>query len=129
MNKRTVENIFSPPLFYVAGWVYFTFIRFSKRDYIHKFANTFKNTVWNAEDKYCEPILYCILYKVTDIFFLSRVPGVQVTRLSTLIFSWFKPIWAPDKQAQIFSNSVAISTRKFGSIISWHTLFNKLCGN
>ena len=26
-------------------------------------------------------------------------------------FSWFKPIWAPDKQAKVFSNSVSISPR------------------
>ena len=129
MNKRTVENIFSPPLFYVAGWVYFTFIRFSKRDIYSQVCEHFQ--------KYCLKCRGQILWTNTVVrslqshryFFLSRVPGVQVTRLSTLIFSWFNPIWAPDKQAQIFSNSVAISTRKFGSKISWHTPFNKLCGN
>ena len=26
-------------------------------------------------------------------------------------FSWFEPIWAPDKQAKVFSNSVSISPR------------------
>ena len=26
-------------------------------------------------------------------------------------FSWFKPIWAPDKQARVFSKSVSISPR------------------
>ena len=26
-------------------------------------------------------------------------------------FSWFEPIWATDKQAKVFSNSVSISLR------------------
>ena len=34
-----------------------------------------------------------------------------VTRFSAYIFSRFKPIWAPDKQAKLFSNLVFISPR------------------
>ena len=34
-----------------------------------------------------------------------------VTRFSTSIFSCFEPIWALDKQAKVFSNSVSISPR------------------
>ena len=35
-------------------------------------------------------------------------------------FSWFEPIWAPDKQAKVFSNGVLISPRI--------QIFKKLCG-
>ena len=37
--------------------------------------------------------------------------GVCHKILDLHFFSWFEPIWAPDKQAEVFSNSVSISPR------------------
>ena len=37
--------------------------------------------------------------------------GVSHEIFDLQFFSWFKPNWAPDKQAKAFSNSVSISLR------------------
>ena len=42
---------------------------------------------------------------------VSDLKGVCHEIFDLRFFSWFQPIWAPDKQAEVFSNSVSISPR------------------
>ena len=48
-----------------------------------------------------------ITYTVNNVF----LKGVWHEIFDLQFFSWLEPIWAPDKQAKVFSNSVSISPR------------------
>ena len=58
---------------------------------------------------------------MTDISVLLHIyrlfKGSVSRDLRPPFFSWFNPIWAPDKQAKVFSNSLSISPRY--SITKW----------
>ena len=53
------------------------------------------------------PLLFFLTIYVARHF----LKGVCHEIFDLQFFSWLKPIWAPDKQAKIFSNSVSISLR------------------
>ena len=65
-----------------------------------------------------ETVLYSLQYEVHAKWSTAvRLKGIVTRDFRPPIFSWFEPIWAPDKQPKVFSISVSFSPRY--SITKW----------
>ena len=86
------------------------------------------STVWGAADRIIcntveknkiKPYGSGTVKKYLCVMLCFLFKGSVSRDFRPLFFSWFKPIWAPDKQPKVFSESVSISPR--------NSITNDLC--
>ena len=74
------------------------------------------STLWDST--YYLTVIIAHMTDISVLLHIYRLFKGSVSRdLRPPFFSWFDPIWAPDKQAKVFSNSLSISPRY--SITKW----------